>query len=57
MASTFEKTSEGTIYKPARTLNVPEIDVLTLLFGETCLHHLHWRCVPVPRRQTTYTHV
>ncbi|KAH7039754.1 uncharacterized protein B0I36DRAFT_309222 [Microdochium trichocladiopsis] len=37
MASTVEKTPEGTIYKPARTRNVPQMDVMTLLFeSEHC---------------------
>ncbi|KAH8203865.1 hypothetical protein TruAng_001929 [Truncatella angustata] len=46
MASTAEKTRDGVIYKPSRTIPVPDIDVLTLLFeskqcfspDETILH-------------------
>jgi hypothetical protein len=34
MASTPEKTPEGTVYKPARVIDVPDLDVLTLLFGK-----------------------
>ncbi|KAK8014247.1 hypothetical protein PG990_007543 [Apiospora arundinis] len=37
MASIVEKTAEGTIYKAHRTLTVPSVDVLTLLFeSEQC---------------------
>jgi hypothetical protein len=35
MASIVEKTSEGIVYKPSRTMEVPDLDVLTLLFGKT----------------------
>lgn len=33
MATTYEKTSEGIIYKPSRTRKVPQVDLMTLLFG------------------------
>ncbi|KAI1342592.1 acetyl-CoA synthetase-like protein [Xylariaceae sp. FL0016] len=37
MASTVARTSEGTIYKPAQELPVPDIDLISLLFdSETC---------------------
>ncbi|KAK7975725.1 NAD(P)-binding protein [Apiospora arundinis] len=37
MASIVEKTAEGTIYKAHRTLTVPSVDILTLLFeSEQC---------------------
>ncbi|KAK6221374.1 hypothetical protein LQW54_001473 [Pestalotiopsis sp. IQ-011] len=32
MASIVDKTSEGIVYKPSRTMEVPDLDVLTLLF-------------------------
>ncbi|KAH9884684.1 hypothetical protein F4778DRAFT_799921 [Xylariomycetidae sp. FL2044] len=34
MASTVEKTPEGIIYAPSRNLEVPDLDLMTLLFGE-----------------------
>ncbi|KAK8085212.1 4-coumarate-CoA ligase-like protein [Apiospora hydei] len=37
MASVVEKTAQGTIYKAHRTLTVPSVDILTLLFeSEEC---------------------
>lgn len=32
MASTVERTSEGIVYQPSRNMEVPDLDVLTLLF-------------------------
>lgn len=34
MASIVEKTSQGIIYRAAKTYPVPDVDVLTLLFGK-----------------------
>jgi hypothetical protein len=35
MTTIVEKTSDGTIYRAAKTYPIPDVDVLTLLFG-TC---------------------
>jgi hypothetical protein len=37
MASIPEKTSEGIVYKPSREMALPDLDVLTLLFGKLCI--------------------
>jgi 4-coumarate--CoA ligase len=34
MTTIVEKTAEGTIYRAAKTYPVPDVDILTLLFGE-----------------------
>jgi hypothetical protein len=34
MTTIVEETSEGTIYRSPETFLVPDVDVLTLLFGE-----------------------
>jgi 4-coumarate--CoA ligase len=34
MATIVERSSEGIVYRAAKTYPVPNIDVLTLLFGE-----------------------
>jgi hypothetical protein len=34
MTTIVEKTNDGVIYRSANTYNVPDVDVLTLLFGE-----------------------
>jgi hypothetical protein len=33
MATIFERTSSGIIYKPAKDRDYPRIDLLSLLFG------------------------
>tara|TARA_R110002003_G_scaffold41_4_gene2847 strand:- start:15041 stop:15196 length:156 start_codon:yes stop_codon:yes gene_type:complete len=38
MTTIVEKTSEGIIYRAAKSYPVPDVDVLTLLFGK--LRHL-----------------
>lgn len=38
MASWVERGTSGIIYKAAETWKVPDVDVLTLLFGE--LHYV-----------------
>ena len=34
MATIVEKSRDGTIYRAAKTYPVPDVDLLTLLFGE-----------------------
>jgi 4-coumarate--CoA ligase len=34
MTTIIEKTPEGTIYRSTETFPVPDVDILTLLFGE-----------------------
>lgn len=34
MATIVEKTSDGIIYRAAKTYPVPDLDILTLLFGK-----------------------
>lgn len=34
MTTIVEKTADGTIYRAAKTYPIPDLDVLTLLFGE-----------------------
>jgi 4-coumarate--CoA ligase len=34
MTTIVEKTSDGIIYRAAKTYPIPNVDVLTLLFGE-----------------------
>jgi hypothetical protein len=34
MTTIVEKTSDGIIYRAAKTYPIPDVDVLTLLFGE-----------------------
>lgn len=41
MASISEQTGEGLVYKAAREMDVPDLDVLTLLFGELALLNKH----------------
>ena len=36
MSTIVEKTADGTIYRAAKTYPVPNLDVLTLLFGMCC---------------------
>lgn len=33
MATVFEKTPEGTIYRSPAEYSIPDLDILTLLFG------------------------
>lgn len=37
MATIVEKTAEGTIYRAAKTYPIPDVDMLTLLFGKSRL--------------------
>jgi 4-coumarate--CoA ligase len=37
MTTIIEKTADGTIYRAAKTYPVPDIDLLTLLFGKSHL--------------------
>jgi hypothetical protein len=34
MATIVEKTADGIIYRAAKTYPIPDVDILTLLFGE-----------------------
>jgi hypothetical protein len=34
MTTIVEKTSEGIIYRAAKTYPIPDVDILTLLFGK-----------------------
>ena len=34
MATIVEKSSDGVIYRAAKTYPLPDVDLLTLLFGE-----------------------
>lgn len=34
MTTVVEKTSKGTVYRSTETFPVPNVDVLTLLFGQ-----------------------
>lgn len=38
MTTIVEKTSGGIFYRAAKTYPVPDVDLLTLLFGEQVLH-------------------
>lgn len=35
MATTYERTPEGIIYKPAEIRKVPNLDLITTLFGKS----------------------
>jgi 4-coumarate--CoA ligase len=35
MATIVEKTPKGTIYRAAKTYPIPDVDILTLLFGQS----------------------
>jgi 4-coumarate--CoA ligase len=40
MTTIVEKTSDGVIYRAAKKYPIPDVDLLTLLFGEQLLHQL-----------------
>jgi hypothetical protein len=44
MATIVEKTADGTIYRAAKTYPIPDLDLLTLLFGTSSniTNHVHF---------------